>query len=64
VESQIHALEGRLSELTTAFGDPRVYADGDRVRTLTRERQDAEDEVAGLMREWEALSARLGPDGA
>jgi hypothetical protein len=59
VEVQIHALEGRLHALTAAFGDPRLYADGERVRAMTRERHDAEHEVAGLMREWEALASRL-----
>ena len=59
VEAQIHALEGRLRALTAAFGDPQLYADGERVRAITRERREAEEEVAGLMREWEALSSRL-----
>ncbi len=31
------------AELTTAFGDPLLYADGERVRAITRERADAED---------------------
>ena len=59
LESQIHALEGRLQELTTAFGDPRLYADGERVRAIARERRDAEEEVAGLLREWETLASQL-----
>jgi ATP-binding cassette subfamily F protein 3 len=59
VEARIHALEGRLHALTAAFADPGLYADGERVRAMTRERHDAEAEVAGLMREWEALASRL-----
>jgi len=59
VEAQIHALEARLAELATVFGDPLLYADGARVRAATRERADAETQVAGLMREWEELSAQL-----
>jgi ATP-binding cassette subfamily F protein 3 len=59
VEAQIHALEGRLRELTVAFGDPLLYANGERVRAMTRERRETETGVASLMREWEALSSRL-----
>jgi ATP-binding cassette subfamily F protein 3 len=59
VEAQIHALEGRLAELAASFGDPQLYADGERVRAVTRERVDAEAQVAWLMREWEDLSGRL-----
>jgi ATP-binding cassette subfamily F protein 3 len=59
VEAQIHALEARLRDLAAALGDPRLYADGDRVRAITRERREAEAQVAGLLHEWEALSAQL-----
>jgi hypothetical protein len=30
------------------------------VRTITGERKTAEQEIAGLMREWEELSTALG----
>jgi ATP-binding cassette subfamily F protein 3 len=59
VEARIHALEARLKDLAVAFADPQLYADGDRVRAVTQERRAAEAEVAGLLQEWEALSARL-----
>jgi ATP-binding cassette subfamily F protein 3 len=59
IEARIHALEARLAELATIFGDPLLYADGERVRAAARERATAESQVAGLMREWEELSARL-----
>jgi ATP-binding cassette subfamily F protein 3 len=59
VERQIHALETRLRELETAFADPSLYADGDRVRAVTTERKSAEEQVAWLMREWEELSTQL-----
>ena len=59
VEAQIQALEARLQDLAAAFSDPQLYVDGDRVRAFTQERRDAERQVAGLMREWEALSSRL-----
>jgi hypothetical protein len=41
------------------LADPRLYADGDRVRTVTVERRAAEQEIAGLMSEWEVLSTAL-----
>ncbi|HEY3066595.1 MAG TPA: ABC-F family ATP-binding cassette domain-containing protein [Methylomirabilota bacterium] len=59
VERQIHALEARLQELGVAFADPKLYADGDRVRAVTTERKNAEEQVAWLMREWEELSTQL-----
>jgi ATP-binding cassette subfamily F protein 3 len=59
VETQIHSLEARLRDLAIALGDPGLYADSDRVRAIARERREAESQVAGLLHEWEALSARL-----
>jgi ATP-binding cassette subfamily F protein 3 len=59
VERQIHALEARLEEIGAALADPSLYADGGRVRAIMGERRSAEEKVAGLMREWEALSTEL-----
>ena len=59
VETQIHGVEARLRELEAALADPELYSDGDRVRTLARERKSAEEQVAWLMREWESLSESL-----
>jgi ATP-binding cassette subfamily F protein 3 len=59
IERQIHALEARLQELGEALGDPALYADGARARAVTAERRAAEEQVAWLMREWEALSTAL-----
>ena len=59
VEKQIHALEARLAEIGEALGGPALYADGERVRAVTAERKNAEEQVAWLMREWEALSTAL-----
>ncbi len=59
VERQIHMLEARLSELGGALGDPTLYADGERARSVAQERQRAEEHVAWLMREWETLSTAL-----
>jgi ATP-binding cassette subfamily F protein 3 len=59
VERRIHALETRMAEIGAALSDPRIYLDGDRVRAVSSERKGAEEEMAGLMREWEALSTAL-----
>jgi ATP-binding cassette subfamily F protein 3 len=59
VEKQIHALETRIGEIGAALSDPRLYANGDRVREVTNERRSVEEQVAGLLREWEQLSTAL-----
>jgi hypothetical protein len=59
VERKIQALERRIEELGAMFADPRLYADGDRVRTITSERRTAEEQVAWLLHEWEELSTAL-----
>ena len=59
VERKIQALERRIAEIGAMFADPRLYADGDRVRTITSERKTAEEQVAWLLHEWEELSTAL-----
>jgi ATP-binding cassette subfamily F protein 3 len=59
VERQIQALEARLAQLGDTLADPALYADGARARAIALERKRAEEEVGGLMREWEAISTAL-----
>jgi ATP-binding cassette subfamily F protein 3 len=59
VERKIHALERRIEEIGAMLADPKLYANGDRVRTITGERKTAEEQVAWLMHEWEDLSTAL-----
>ncbi len=59
VERQIAGLEARLGQLGETLGDPGLYVDGERVRAVALERKSAEEQVAWLMREWEALSESL-----
>jgi ATP-binding cassette subfamily F protein 3 len=59
VERKIHGLERRIAEIGAALSDPRLYLDGDRVRAVSVERKAAEEEMAGLMRQWEDLSTAL-----
>jgi ATP-binding cassette subfamily F protein 3 len=59
LEEKIHALEGRLRELETALGDPSLYQDGERVRAVSAERRQAQEQVAWLLHEWEELSTAL-----
>jgi ATP-binding cassette subfamily F protein 3 len=59
IERQIHDLEERLRAFAETLSDPELYKDGDRVRTVATERKSAEEQVAWLMREWEAVSVEL-----
>ena len=59
LEAEIHATEARLEDLGRALADPALYADGERVRAVTLERQQAEEQVAWLLHEWETLSESL-----
>ena len=59
LEGEIHALEARLQELGAALADPALYADGERARAVALERRRAEEQVAWLLHEWEALSESL-----
>jgi len=59
LERQIHALEQRIAEIGALLTNPRMYADGDRVREVSRERKAAEEQMTGLLREWESLSTEL-----
>jgi ATP-binding cassette subfamily F protein 3 len=59
VERRIHELEARMAEIGAALSNPRIYLDGDRVRTVSSERKVAEEQMAGLLREWEDLSTAL-----
>jgi len=63
VEGKIRALEARLAEIGAALGDPALYADGERVRVIAAERKAAEQQIAWLLREWEALSEALATHG-
>jgi hypothetical protein len=49
----------RLAEVTAALADPALYADGERARAAAHERKSAEEQLAWLMREWEAISTEL-----
>jgi hypothetical protein len=59
LETEIHAIEARLEDLGRTLADPALYADGERARTVTLERQQAEEQVAWLLQEWETLSESL-----
>ena len=59
IERQIHDLEERLRGFAEVLSDPELYKDGDRVRTVATKRKTAEQQVAWLMKEWEALSVEL-----
>ena len=62
IESRIEGLERRIEEIGRSLSDPRLYANGDRVRAITLERNEAVQQLSGLMREWEQLSTSLAGD--
>ena len=59
IERKIEMLERRIEEIGRTLSDPRLYANGDRVRAITLERNEAVQTLSGLMREWEQLSTAL-----
>ena len=59
LEHQIHALEQRIAQIGATLTDPKLYLDGDRVRAVSRERKAAEEQMTGLLREWEEVSTAL-----
>jgi ATP-binding cassette subfamily F protein 3 len=59
LEAEIQATEARLEALGRVLADPGLYADGERARAVALERQQAEEQVAWLLHEWETLSEAL-----
>ena len=59
VEGQIHELEARLAEIGRLLADPGLYRDGQRAREIAQSRKETEQQVTGLMKEWEGLSLQL-----
>jgi ATP-binding cassette subfamily F protein 3 len=59
IERKIAGLERRIEEIGRSLSDPRLYTNGDRVRAITVERNEAVQQLSGLMREWEELSTAL-----
>jgi ATP-binding cassette subfamily F protein 3 len=59
LERKIEALERRIEEIGRSLSDPRLYTNGDRVRAITLERNEAMQQLSGLMREWEEASTAL-----
>jgi ATP-binding cassette subfamily F protein 3 len=59
IERRIESLERRIEEIGRTLSNPRLYTDGDRVRAITLERNEAVHALSGLMREWEQLSTAL-----
>jgi ATP-binding cassette subfamily F protein 3 len=62
VERRITELEARLDEIARMLAEPELYRDGDRARSVLAERKSAENDLAGLMSEWEELAGALVDD--
>jgi ATP-binding cassette subfamily F protein 3 len=59
LEAEIASGERGLEEIGLRLGDPAVYKDGERARTLEAERVAAKAAVDALYREWERLAAEV-----
>jgi ATP-binding cassette subfamily F protein 3 len=60
VEEEIHRLEAREKEIEALQADPEVYRDGDRAKSLGKERSEIASKLAGLYARWEELSEEPG----
>jgi len=52
LESEIERLENRLQEIDFALMDPEVFADGEKIKTLQTQRQQAQEQLKPLEKEW------------
>jgi ATP-binding cassette subfamily F protein 3 len=59
IEGEIAAREARLAELSAALADPDLYRGGERIRKVSRERRELEEQIAWLYWDWEKLSLAL-----
>ncbi|MFQ5569797.1 MAG: ABC-F family ATP-binding cassette domain-containing protein [Rhodothermales bacterium] len=58
-ETAILEKEERKVEIEAALGNPTLYADGDRARTLTASYDAVKEELTALYTTWEALADHL-----
>ncbi len=59
LEQRIHADEERLRAIDDLFADPAVAADGERMRSLVRERDQISAAMPASYSRWEALSLAI-----
>ena len=59
VERRIADVETRLEALAATLAAPDLYRDAERARAAVSEQENAQQEVAWLLREWEDLSNEL-----
>ena len=55
-EEKIEALEGRISSIEEQFLDPALQRDASALIGLQKDKEEAEEQLAGLYEEWEVLS--------
>jgi ATP-binding cassette subfamily F protein 3 len=53
IEADVAARESRVAELQSAMADPAVLRDGERIRTIRREFEQAQAALAQLLEHWE-----------
>lgn len=59
IEQQIEQLENRLGEIDGELSDPSVFSDGQRIRTLQKERSAVEAELEPLEVQWSRLADEM-----
>jgi hypothetical protein len=59
LEKQWEQAEAKVAELQQALADPDVYADPERLTSLTTALDGAKDDAVRLMTEWEQAASRL-----
>ncbi len=59
VEERIENLERRVGEIDREQADPDSYRNGERARSLARERSDLERRLAAAWKEWEEIAADM-----
>ena len=58
-EEEIAECEQRLEILGHQLGDPEVYKDGERMRTIEGERSERQERADTLYRDWERYAAEI-----
>ena len=58
-EKRVGRTEGKVVEIQAKMGDPTVYDDADKVKSLVAQLAEAKDRAAATMAEWEGLITEL-----
>ncbi|MFH0871464.1 MAG: ABC-F family ATP-binding cassette domain-containing protein [bacterium] len=59
IEQEIRSREARMSEVMEALSQPELYREGERAKAAVGEKEELEDRIRTLYREWEEVSLRI-----